>query len=97
MNACSDCDTAECAERRACQRRNGAISDISSIQPVWPLYPRRIEPPQANDAAQSINAYNARVSAAVDAMLTQAARWAVGLVGGCVLFAYVLNAVWGPQ
>jgi hypothetical protein len=47
----------------------------------------------SNDDAEAMNAYNARVSAAVDSLLAHAARAAVWLVLGCIVVAEVLRIV----
>jgi hypothetical protein len=44
-----------------------------------------------NELAKAVNGYNARVTAAVDSLLAHAARWAIALVGGCFLAAYLLG------
>jgi hypothetical protein len=88
MSTCNECPQIdECAERRACQRRQGAI--------VWPLYPKGMDPKEARDAAEAINAYNARVHAAVDALLIRTARWALALIGGPLLGLWTIATVWG--
>jgi hypothetical protein len=47
----------------------------------------------SNEEAEAMNAYNARVTAAVDSLLAHAARAAVGLVLGCIVVAEVLRIV----
>ena len=48
---------------------------------------------KSNEVAEGINGYNARVDAAVNSLLAHTARAAVALVGGCVLFAHLLNVL----
>ncbi len=50
---------------------------------------------EANDMAQAMNEYNARVSKAVDEALICLARWAIKIVGGALLGLYAIGAVWG--
>lgn len=48
---------------------------------------------QSNEDAEAVNSYNARVNAAVESLLAQAARAAVGLVLACIVVAEVLRIV----
>lgn len=74
---------------------------MSTSQVWWPR--RRVEPGDdvteaediaaTNKDAQAMNAYNARVTDAVDSFLAHAARGAVVLVGGCVLFVHAINVI----
>ncbi len=52
-------------------------------------------PAESNEYAQSINAYNARVSRAVDECILTLARAAVVIVGGVTLGLYAIGAVFG--